>query len=223
MPGIRKQVHFADNTYPPTPPSTYSHSSSLPSSDGPVTPPSMNYYGSPHARAPLPSVASRIHGALSVATFSANIFYDVSWPPSTAQLHPSISPHVLSEPATQPPLPCMTIIHRHLPWTIRVVPTHKPGTHVTIADVLDAIFHTLRLTATEAEYRKIPTQERQQRVESAYRRRYKRISDPSQYEKEKGRGVRRVDFLAESNIFVGLSSTSRGPDVWELNVQPLKT
>jgi len=117
----------------------------------------------------------------------------------------------------------MTIIHRHLPWTIRVVPTHKPGTYVSISDVLDAIFGTLRLTATEGEYRKIPTQEMQQRVDIAYRRRYKRLQDAQQYQKEKMRGVRRVDFLAEKNIFAGLSSTPRGPDVWELNVLPLKT
>jgi len=117
----------------------------------------------------------------------------------------------------------MTIIHRHLPWTIRVVPMRKPGTYVTIADVLDAIFHTLRLTATEGEYRKIPSQEMQQRVDVAYRRRYKRLQDAGEYEREKGRGVRRIDFLVENNIFAGLSSTGRGPDVWELNVQPLKT
>jgi hypothetical protein len=116
----------------------------------------------------------------------------------------------------------MSIIHRYLPWTIKVVPMRKPGTYVSIADVLDAIFNTLRLTTTEGEYRQIPTQEIQQRVDVAYRRRYKRLQ-AGEYEREKARGVRRVDFLLEKNIFAGLSSTGRGPDVWELNMQPLKT
>ena len=94
---------------------------------------------------------------------------------------------------------------------------------MTIADVLDAIYRALRNAATEAEYREIPTQERRLRVDSAYRRRYKRLPDVKDYEAEKAGGMRRIDFLAEKNIFAGLSSTSRGPDVWELNVQPLKS
>lgn len=218
MPG--QHVHFAEGAYPPTPSSTYSSSSSLPSSDEPVTPPPLNYYGSPHAYSPLPSVGCRIHPALSVSTYAVNIFYDVSFPPNTAQLHPSISSQIFSQPATNPPLPYMTIIHRQLPWTIRVVPTRKPGTYVTVGDVLEAIYHRLRLTATEMEYRNIPTQDMKERVDMAYRRRYKRLQqDGGEYEKEKARGVRRIDFIGEKNIFAGLGSTGKGPDVWELQVQ----
>jgi hypothetical protein len=103
---------------------------------------------------------------------------------------------------------------------MKVTPTS--GTYVTIKDVVQVLHHKLWLSATEGEYRKIPTHEMQLEVDNAYQRRYKREAEKMEYERQRNRGVMRVDFLAGENLFAGLSSTTMGPDVWELNVLPSK-
>ncbi|RDB22499.1 hypothetical protein Hypma_010156 [Hypsizygus marmoreus] len=212
MPG--KHVRFQG--IPPTPPSLYSSNSSLPSTDGPITPPSGRYMGSPHAYSPLPKAASRIHSALRAAP-GPYIRYDLSLPPTTLQLAPSMPSHVLRDAATEPPLPVMTITCRHVPWKITVRASGNPP-YVTVMDVFDAIYSSLRLNVTESEFGRIPTLDEQRRVDDAYRRRYKRIGDVKLYELEKAKGVKRVDFLQARTMFAGLTSTMAGPEVWELNV-----
>ncbi|GLB33833.1 hypothetical protein LshimejAT787_0107170 [Lyophyllum shimeji] len=213
MPG--KHVRF--DGIPPTPP--FSYTSSLPSEDGPLTPPPLQHFGSPHAYSPLPSVPSRIHPVLG-ATRVPLIHYDLSLPLPSLKLHPTVPAQVLSEPATQPPLPCMTIICRHLRWSINVTASNsKHGTYVTIADVFEAIYRALRLAVTEKEFENIPTLEEKRRVDNAFRRRYKSTDDKEGYELEKRKGLKRIDFLKERHVFASLTSTPHGPEIWELNVQ----
>jgi len=215
MPG--KHVRF--DGIPPTPPSLYSYTSSLPSEGGPITPPPLQHFGSPHAYSPLPSVQSRIHPVLGAAHVPL-VRYDLTLPSSSLQLHPSVPAHVLREPATQPPLPCMTIICAHLPWSINVTASNsKHGIYVTVIDVFEAIYRALRLGVTADEFESIRTLEEKQRVDDAYRRRYKSVGDRKGYELEKSKGLKRVDFLKERQIFASLTSTPGGPEIWELNVQ----
>lgn len=211
--------HFSHHSTPSMP--SLSTSSSLKLSFGPNTPP-PTYYGS-FTKPSLQHYASpqaglRIHPALSLLTYSAHLFYDVSMPPSTMRLF-LLDSNSLSEPATQPPLKSMTVIHRHLPWTFQVTPSYTRANYVSIADLLKTIYHMLCVPATEADFRKIPTNEMQRRVAVAYKQRCKRsMSQGKEYNE-----MKRVDFLLEETIFAGLSGTSYGLNVWELNVKALKS
>jgi hypothetical protein len=111
----------------------------------------------------------------------------------------------------------MTITSRSLPWTIKVIPSGKSA-FVTVSDVFDAIYRSLRVNMTEPEFAQIRSVDAQRRVNDAYRRRYKLLSDPNVYNEEKRQGLRRVDFLSGMVSFAGLSMTKQGPDVWELSV-----
>ncbi|KIJ59982.1 hypothetical protein HYDPIDRAFT_99616 [Hydnomerulius pinastri MD-312] len=71
--------------------------------------------------------------------------------------------------------------------------------------------HTLTLFMTA-----LPTQDAKDEVTLAFHTRCRRI--PSQYEEQKSKGVKRVDFLRNHTTFMGLSSTKRGPDVWAVNL-----
>ena len=177
------------------------------------------HFGSPYACSPLPTVPTQIHPALGFS-HTPHLSYNVSLPPTTVTPHlPSLSPTVLAESATNPPLPTLTIVHPYLPWPITITPSSgKPGAFITVSDVLRGIYHSLRLNVTPAEFKNLPSTEAQHRVNEAYRRRYKRITDARVYAEEKGKGLKRVDFLVDKHRFMGLVSTQRGPTVWELSV-----
>ena len=140
--------------------------------------------------------------------------YDVSYPPSTIKPNLNLPPHVLNEPATTPPVPSMVIRCAHLPWTITILPTNAK--HVTVRDVFDGIYRSLRLVALEAEFQCLPSVEAKHNVNNAYIRRYKRLDDSEARQLEKTKGLKRVDFLGERTTFTGLSSTMEGPHVWLL-------
>lgn len=208
MPG--KHVHFAPNSLPPTPSPTFS-ATSLPSSGGPITPFSASYKG-----LSLPRLPCKIHPALGVSN-TPHILYDVSYPPSTLRLrNPSISLHVLAEPATEPPLPFIHVISPHLPWRLTVSAKHY--SYVTVSDLLEGMYHALRLNATQSEYELLPFKEMKLTVNKSYERRYSRLSNLEERERERTRGLRRIDFLGTRSNFLGLSSTQEGAHVWQLNV-----
>jgi len=203
MPG--KHVHFASDAFPDTPSSTYS-SLSPPSSAGPRTPVSAAGF-----------VLARVHPVLATTQPAPMLHYDVSYPPSTITPNvPTVAPHVFNELATTPPVPSMVIRCPHLPWTITILPTNTK--HVTVRDVFDGIYRSLRLMALKAEFDCLPSPEAKHRVNNAYVRRYKRIDDSETRQHEKAKGLKRVDFLGEHTIFTGLSSTMEGPHVWLLSM-----
>jgi hypothetical protein len=207
MPG--KHVHFASDG-PNTPSPTFS-STSLPSSGGPQTP--VSAAGPRIAGYALAS----IHPLLGITQPSPMMKYDVSQPPSTIKPNVlTISPHALNELATTPPIPSMIIRCPHLPWTITILPTNSK--YVTVRDVFDGIYRSLRHAVLEAEFQCLPSAEAKYSVNNAYNRRYKRIVDPKVREIEKIKGLKRVDFLGERTLFTGLSSTMEGPHVWFLSM-----
>ncbi|KIK00417.1 hypothetical protein K443DRAFT_679215 [Laccaria amethystina LaAM-08-1] len=170
---------------------------------------------SPYAWSPLPSIRTTIHPVLGVSN-RPSLMYDMSRHISTLRLsHPSLSPRLLAEPATQPPMHSLTIVCPHLPWPINVKARKRNG-YITVADVMDGLYHALRPNATEAEFRSLSHDLRHQ-VNKAYQQRYRRAS-LMDYAHEKAQGVRRVDFLGGRNTFMGLSSTKGGARVWRLNV-----
>lgn len=86
-------------------------------------------------------------------------------------------------------------------------------------DVLNAIYTTLRVGVTAAEFEKVRTREEQRRISDAYLARCKKISgDAVAYDMEKGKGLKRIDFLMERNTFAGLAGSGDDLDRWELVV-----
>ena len=208
MPG--KHVHFASDAFPDTPSPTYS-SSSLPSSGGPRTPVSA-------ADSSISGyVLARIHPLLGITQPSPMLKYDVSQPPSTIKPNVlTVPPHALNELATTPPIPSMIIRCPHLPWTITILPTNTK--YVTVRDVFEGIYRSLRHAVLEAEFQCLPSAEAKYGVNNAYIRRYKRLDDPQARELEKSKGLKRIDFLGERTLFTGLSSTMEGPHVWFMSM-----
>ncbi|KAF8069275.1 hypothetical protein FPV67DRAFT_1116715 [Lyophyllum atratum] len=224
MPG--KHVRFSKKNVlhsPPTP--ALSFSSFSPASSGaPLTPPSYSG-GLP---GPSPYVVSfpksgqasymstvRMH-ALLQSSSSPALNFDLTQHPSTiTSHHQGISQRALSEPATKPPLASLTLLIPHLPWTVTVHASYGP--YVTVTDVLEGIYRKLRANISSHEFNSLPSEKDRRRVTSAYEQRYRRIRGSRDYEDEKRQGVRRVDFLMGHTRFMGLSSSSSGPEVWILN------
>jgi hypothetical protein len=229
MPG--KHVHFASanqfySPAPSTPSPTFSQSS-LPDSNGPLTPPPIKHVGSPYSCTPLPPTDAPHYPRGSVAMNpllapGPTIVYDLTLDPLsiTSLTGQRLSSRALAEPATHPPLHALTLTCRALPWAIPVASaSNKPDSFVSVADVLHALSRALRQPISPTEYAQLLSPTEQRRVNEAFERRYRRLaSDPPAYQVEKLKGVKRVDFLMGKTRFLGLSWTSTGPDVWELNV-----
>ena len=219
----RKHVRFAStNQYLAPPAGRRSRSVSPASSTGPLTPPSHAFVlpgPTPYAFPSSPSKSrvapARLHSLVEHST-SPTIIYDFVDPPSAmSSRRDRISSRTLAEPATSPPMQSITLISPHLPWRIPVIA--RNGSFVTVIDVIDAIYHSLRTQVGEQEYKLLPTRKDQDRASAAYRQRYKRYRDPRTYDEERRHGLRRIDFLMGHSKFRGLSGTDSGPSTWFLN------
>ncbi|KAJ6567186.1 hypothetical protein DFH09DRAFT_918757 [Mycena vulgaris] len=148
--------------------------------------------------------------------------FDVSYDPAyTVSASPGLSSRVLAEPATTPPLPCVTISCDL--WQFTIYPSSsKPGAFVTVADVLNGIYRDLRRPLRQDELDTLPVS--QPFVASVRQAFYSRCSglaraiDPAAADSEARKGIRRIDFLLGNHMFGGLLPTSHSPDVWKLNV-----
>lgn len=146
---------------------------------------------------------------------SCPLLWDLRDPPSTAaQPVPSTSapahnvninhkghgqrqaprpPHLLSEYATSPPISALRI-------TCGLLPAMRMRAHnpcgVTVSDVLGAIHTALRVPLTHAEWGSLSAKQRA-RVQRAYETRCRT-------ERERERGVRRVDCLLRYTRFAGV-------------------
>ena len=176
-------------------------------------------FGSPYrAWSPLPPLPSiDIHPLLAVSK-TPSLIYDMSRHISSLYpSHPSLSPHRLAEPATEPPMTSLVIVCDHLPWPINIRARQHNG-YITVADVMDGLYRDLRLNVTEGEYSLLLlSHDMKHQVKKAYEQRYRSASF-MEYAHEKAQGLRRVDFLGGKNTFMGLSSTGEGAGVWQLNV-----
>jgi len=102
-------------------------------------------------------------------------------------------------------------------WNVEVSPSSAPGAYVTVNDVLSTLHYELTMGVDPAHYADLPPAERQC-VDNAYFYRCSHIQDVNQRTIAKGRGVIKLDFLASQTHFMGLSGTTNGLDIWELNV-----
>ena len=226
MPTFRqKQVRFAyRNTFhsPRTPALTFA--SSIPSSVGPITraPPQMSHGPPPYTISYVPKFLAnpphyvgplRPHPLLE----SAAVNWDLMENPSTLTLNNYLlSSRLLVEQATTPPLQALYIISIHLPWAINVRASN--GSYVTLEDLFDSVYLSLRTNITSNEFNLLPHQNDQKRATRAYEQRYMRFrSISARYEGKRG-GMKRVDFLMGRTRFHSISNTGHRSDEWRLNV-----
>jgi hypothetical protein len=128
-----------------------------------------------------------------------------------------------SQPATHPPLQRLTIVHPLFMWNVEVFPSSSSSEeYVTVNDVLTTLYHELAKGVDPAHYAELPSTERRC-VDSAYFSRCSDIQDVNQRNHVRARGVSKLDFLAGQTHFMGLSGTTNGPDIWELNVSNTST
>ena len=232
MPGKSKYVRFSRTTAvhaqaTPQTPALSLGSLSPTSSSGLLTPPrpfamglpGPSPYGVPYAAKSQarPHMGGRPVRPHPVLQFSHSpvLKFDVTQPPSTISTHHrGVSLRILSEPATDPPLPNLTIISPLLPWATNIAAPR--GAFVTVGDVLHGLYRSLRINISSQDFHSLQSKDRI-RVTTAYEQRCKCVRGTREYEHERRGGVRRVDFLMGHTQFTGLSSTNRGPGYWVLN------
>ena len=180
-----------------------------------LIPPPLCRERSPYACVPLPdthdhgdrchTVLTSIHPLLQATSYSA-IKFNLHNHPSTI----GIPQHALAEPATSPPLSCLSI-STHLPWSIVVLPSqpHLPYSFVTVSDVVRTLHHTLSLGATPEELNELASDVRSQ-VKAMHERRVLSYSDRRTREWEMRSGIRRIDLLMDRTRFQGLSRLTVG-------------
>jgi hypothetical protein len=125
------------------------------------------------------------------------------------------------EAATTPPLPFLSISSIHLPWIIDVYASN--GSYVSLGDVFNSIYRSLRTNITTTEFNFFPHRRDQIRATRAYEQRYRRFRNTFGTDVEKQSGMKRIDFLMNHTRFHGISKTGHHPDEWQLNVLPLST
>jgi hypothetical protein len=160
-----------------------------------------------------------IHYLLAFTPYTNPVLpYDLSGPP-----HLSSELEGFSQPATHPPLQRLTIVHPLFMWNVEVFPSSSTSVvYVTVNDVLSTLYHELTKGVDPAHYADLPPAERRC-VDNAYFSRCSDIQDVNQRNHTKAKGVIKRDFLAGQTHFLGLSGTTDGPDIWELNVSYTST
>jgi hypothetical protein len=245
MPTKIKQVRFAykNTVYPPPslmPPAMTHSVSTAPSSAGPITPPvhahalPVYYHGVPYAPSshlpvpprtntyPLPPKApssSSRHGPVRAHPYLEmdGIVWDLMEHPSTIiRNRHHVSSRALSEPATEPPMRSISIVSSYLPWSFKIHASN--GKYVTLEDVFETIYRTLRINLTQPEFNSFSSEKDRRRATRAYEERYRRLRSQRQYEEEKRAGMKRVDFLMGHTRLVGITNDGRRPDEWHLRV-----
>ncbi|KAJ6564707.1 hypothetical protein B0H19DRAFT_1141774 [Mycena capillaripes] len=226
MPGRRVRFSPTNSFHSPPfgPPSLMGPSPpSSASSLGPLTPPALPYRGSagpeshlprnPHTEWSAPN--GQAHNLIALSS-TPLLRYDISLHPSLiSSPFPGISAAGYFEPAVYPPQHAIKLVTPHLPWTISVAASNAK--YVTVSDVLNEIYRTLRVTAMPGEFEDLRTDKLKRRVRASYTHRCEHLRGYRGYTQEKVEGVKRVDFLTGYTMFQGIAPTEL-PDVWQLTI-----
>jgi hypothetical protein len=168
---------------------------------------------------PAASLAHRVY--LNPVLTSPNLQYDMCHHPNQSNLR--LSPAVLAEPASRPPLPSLPIRIASLPWDyiVRPDPTTSKLSHgntvVTVQDVLVALYSYLRKAVDPNEYNAMG-KDRKAEIFQSFERRVRHTPD------QRGKGLRRVDFLDARDrttpglVAQGLVRAQLQNNVWVWNV-----
>ncbi|KAK7441526.1 hypothetical protein VKT23_016516 [Stygiomarasmius scandens] len=227
-PAMAKQVRFSpqNRLYSPAPSpapmsvvqKTTSHHSSSSSSRQPHE---LETVPRPRKLPPplmIPEAATKLHYLLAYIPFQhPAVYYDLSLHPSTVERYHSTS--VLSESATDPPMPSLIVTCPHLNWELFITPSlDSRRSYVSVSDVFHSLYSGLRAAVHPVEYEALPSQDTVNNVNQAYFSRCRNIGDYYTQLEEQKKGVKRVDFLMGRNRFLGLSSRRGDTRIWELNV-----
>ncbi|KAJ6558762.1 hypothetical protein DFH09DRAFT_1162460 [Mycena vulgaris] len=191
------------------------HSRVIPAPSPETTVPTHLRHSRPlYACKPLPVADVELHPILKINLESAELF-DVCRDPSY-QVPAHLQPSAVTAPATYPPTTRMSLICPRLPWRIEV--QSAEARVVSAADVRDAIHSALAAPVTRPELLATPTVDRPV-ISMAFEARCERMRHefgPGAAQVEMQLGIKRVDFLLGSGLFVGLSAIPDTPDVWEM-------
>lgn len=147
-----------------------------------------------------------IHPALA----APSLLYDMRSHPSHS--NPRLSPAILTAPASSPPLPSLALRVGDLPWLFTVFPDarHSPGNaFVSVQDVLQTIYIHLR-TAVKGEEYEAMSKSRKGEIFRAFESRVGKDSV------QRGKGLRRVDFLGGRFRAQGLVRAQSKDSVWDV-------
>lgn len=115
-----------------------------------------------------------------------------------------------NEPATNPPLPSINVVHPGLPWSITVHPLSAGVTYVTVVDVLYAICQSLQLPLREDHWVGLEGGGMEESLLSRRR-----------HAGQQSRSLKRLHLLHGKRNFVGLSRTAAevalGAEIWRMN------
>ncbi|KAG5349165.1 hypothetical protein C0989_005487 [Termitomyces sp. Mn162] len=152
------------------------------------------------------------------------LHYNPQFPPVIYELSSNPDPQTLSFPilgrvynhidfaqlATIPPVDHMRLFHPLLPWYIDVYRTMDNG--VTVQDVIMHVYMGLQTQINARDYfnEELGSGTRE-RIATAYARRTQGNGQ------ERGNGIRKLDYLEEKNIFVGLVRARDG--MWEMKTR----
>jgi len=151
---------------------------------------------------------------LHPALIAPNLQYDVRFLPT--QSSPHLSPAILATPASNPPLSTLGLCVGDLPWLFNVtadagLSSGKLEAYVTVQDVLLTVHYHLRRAVKGAEY-DIMSKSRKAEIFREFERRVN--TDPAQ----RGKGLRRVDFLNGRFSAEGITRGHSRDSVWEVIV-----
>ena len=176
---------------------------------------------SPYQYTPLPDRAGTLHPALEAGL--KHVTYNMTTLPSTVtDKGHLLSPAILMETVTVPPIQSMVIQCPLLPWVIKVEPPKsKQRNFIVVQDFFDCLYSTLHWPVTEDELNSVVPPEQQYFVTNTFRQRTKSLSEYGGLLEEQKNGLKRVDFLGEYVMFDGLSADLNGGGVqWLLQVSP---
>jgi hypothetical protein len=206
------------STPPPLPDVAFSSPSHSPS-HAPIS----AFPSPPHPRVYTPSPIPQAHALpyIPPAPLTPSVYLHTSLAPPTlqydvryhhTQYNLQISPAVLAEPATSPPRQSLYLRVAGLPWkcSVRPDPTLSPGgAVVTVQDVLVCLYYYLRTQVKADEYNAMG-KARKTEIFQTFERRVGH--DPVQ----RGKGLRRVDFLGGHVMAQGLARAQSKEEVWEV-------
>ena len=168
----------------------------------------------PHAHAlpyiPPAPLTPRVY--LHTVLAAPSLQYDLRYHPDYSNLR--LSPAALAEPASSPPLQSLPIRIAGLPWycTVRPDPKLSPGNIVTVHDVLVCLYYHLRTQVKADEYNAMG-RDRKKEICKMFEQRVG--SDHAQ----RGKGLRRIDFLGGYFIAQGLARAQSKDEVWDVVVR----
>jgi hypothetical protein len=120
---------------------------------------------------------------------------------------PELTPSVLAEAASTPPVSSIVVTCDRLPWHITITPnlkSKKRNSVVTVADVLHKLYRELRqgLAISDEQFGRLP-HETQVMLWNAFEARCQLLPEGVEQYKERGKGLKCIDYLNMNTRFQG--------------------